>query len=196
MGPQQRGREGFNTGVLHHSPGERFLRALRSGKARFRTYLRRCVDGYVANEIKSAGRLKRGGGSEFLSLDCARIECEIALAGNSSGARIEDYFEKEFVRNLFDVALGELRKRCEEAGKQVHFRLFERYYLNDDPGEEELTYRALAAEFKIPVTAATNYLAFARGEARRIVLEKLREITGSEEEFNREARAVLGVVFP
>jgi len=39
----------------------------------------------------------------------------------------------------------------------------------------------------------TNYLAFARREFRRIALEKLREMTASEEEYRREARALFGV---
>src|SRR5262245_13632540 len=37
-------------------------------KARFRTFLRVCVDGFVANERRAAGRLKRGGGAELLTL--------------------------------------------------------------------------------------------------------------------------------
>jgi hypothetical protein len=41
---------------------------------RFRTYLRACLDGFVANERKSAHRLKRGGGAEHVSLDFARAE--------------------------------------------------------------------------------------------------------------------------
>jgi len=39
----------------------------------------------------------------------------------------------------------------------------------------------------------TNYLAFARREFRRIALERLREMAASDEEFRREARALLGV---
>jgi hypothetical protein len=39
----------------------------------------------------------------------------------------------------------------------------------------------------------TNYLAFARREFRRAVLAQLREMTGSEEEFQREAQTLLGV---
>ena len=39
----------------------------------------------------------------------------------------------------------------------------------------------------------TNYLALARREFRRIVLEKLRELTATDDEFRREARALLGV---
>jgi len=39
----------------------------------------------------------------------------------------------------------------------------------------------------------TNFLAFARREFRRIVLEKLREITANDREFREEARSLLGV---
>ena len=53
--------------------------------------------------------------------------------------------------------------------------------------------RTLAQKFKIAPTDVTNYLAFARREFRRIALERLREMTASEDEFRREARAMLGV---
>jgi hypothetical protein len=48
----------------------------------------------------------------------------------------------------------------------------------------------------VPVTTVTNHLFWARREFRRLVLERLREITGSEREFREEARAVLGVDVP
>ena len=44
----------------------------------------------------------------------------------------------------------------------------------------------------LPVTQVTNFLAFARREFRRIVLEILREITSSDREFREEARRLLG----
>ena len=65
----------------------------------------------------------------------------------------------------------------------------------DDLGKEEArpSYAVLATELSIAVTDVTNYLAFARREFRRCVLEQLREMTGSEEEFRREALFILGV---
>lgn len=38
-------------------------------QARFRTFLRTCLDGFAANDWKAARRLKRGGGAQTLSLD-------------------------------------------------------------------------------------------------------------------------------
>jgi hypothetical protein len=51
----------------------------------------------------------------------------------------------------------------------------------------------LAQEFGLDQTTVTNYLAAARRDFRRLVLEKVREITATEEEFRNEARSLLGV---
>src|SRR5579871_4683466 len=40
-----------------------------SSKARFRTFLRTCIDGFVANENKAASRIKRGGDTITIPLD-------------------------------------------------------------------------------------------------------------------------------
>jgi hypothetical protein len=73
----------------------------------------------------------------------------------------------------------------------VHFQLFERYDLNDD--NREVSYASLGQEFGLEPATVNNYLAAARRDFRRIVLEKLREITATDEEFRTEARSLLGV---
>ena len=166
-------------------------------KARLRTYLRMCVDGYVANEDKAAGREKRGGDAVHLALDFDAAEHELAHAAIDPAKlpapeTLDDFFEKESVRSLFSLAIERLRQECDARGKTTHFRLFEEYDL-DDASERELSYEQLACRHAIQVTDVTNYLAWARREFRRITLELLREMTASEEEFQREARALLGV---
>src|SRR5687768_13402379 len=46
-------------------------------RARFRTYLRLCLDGYVQNEYKAARRLKRGGSARLVPLDFEGAEREL-----------------------------------------------------------------------------------------------------------------------
>jgi hypothetical protein len=72
------------------------------------------------------------------------------------------------------------------------FALFERYDIEGAEAEARPRYADLAVEFGLAPTQVTNQLHWARRELRRIVLEKLREITASEEEFRAEARALLG----
>lgn len=169
-------------------------------KARLRTFLRVCVDHFLANEAKAAKRLKRGGAAQHVSLDFDLAESELqrnteAMARFGAGSTAESmdgFLEKEFLRSLFGLSVENLRRFCEDCGKHTQFRLFEIYDL-EDGGAKRTSYAELAEKFGIAVTDVTNYLAFARREFRRISLEKLREMTASEEEFQREARALLGV---
>ena len=107
---------------------------------------------------------------------------------------MEDFFEREWVRSVFSLSLERLRQECEQRGKQMHFRLLE-FYDIDEAGKE-LTYEQVGQRFELKTSDVTNYLAYARREFRRVVLEQLREMTGSEDEFRREARTLLGVATP
>lgn len=159
--------------------------------ARLRTFLRSCVDALVANADRDARRVKRGGGTVPLSLEFELAEGELARTGLPSPERLDDFFEKEWVRSLFAAAVEQLRAACVARGKQVPFALFERYDLEEHETGRP-TYADLARELGIATTDVTNHLAFARREFRRITLELLRETTASDDEFRREARSLLG----
>jgi RNA polymerase sigma factor (sigma-70 family) len=166
-----------------------FLDSYDSSKGRLRTFLRTCVDRLFMKQMRDAKRLKRGAGSADLALDFDEAERELAKVAGSESP--EDSFDKEWVRSLFALGLQRLRESCESEGKLIHFALFERYDLNDE--DSKPSYAQLAAEFGLAATNVTNYLAFARREFRRCVLEQLREMTASDDEFRREAQSLLGV---
>ena len=181
--------QGFFTQALEKATFERYD----PGKARFRTFLRTCLDGFAANERKAARRLKRGGGAALLSLDFAGAEEELARQGAGEDLDMEEYFHREWVRSLFGLAVEELRRQCAASGKEVHFALFERYDLEGSDAPERPTYAQLGREFGLTPMTVTNWLAAMRREFRRIVLDLLRGLTGSEAEFQAEARQVLGI---
>jgi hypothetical protein len=164
-----------------------------SSKAKFRTFLRTCLDGFVANENKAASRIKRGGDATILSLDFDGAEEQLKLASAPAANAIDEYFDKEWSRSVFSLALESFRAWMLDAGKETHLRLFERHVLDVDDDAPKTSYRVLASNFDLSTSDVTNYLAFARREFRRIVLEKLRELTATDEEYRREARALLGV---
>src|SRR5260370_12208319 len=80
-------------------------------RARFRTYLRLAVDGFVANERKSLGRQKRGGAIDHRSLDFAVAEEELAGVANRQVNDLDEFFRREWIRSLFGLAVEELRRR-------------------------------------------------------------------------------------
>jgi RNA polymerase sigma factor (sigma-70 family) len=163
-------------------------------KSRLRTYLRLCVDSFVMNQDKAGRRLKRGGNVLHVALDFPAAEEELGgavmdPASIPSPESLEQFFEKEWVRSLFSLAVEDLRNLCEERERARTFHIFEAYDLE---GNETISYDQLAAEYGIPVTDVTNALAWARREFRKLALDRLRELCGSEEEFQREARAAFG----
>jgi RNA polymerase sigma factor (sigma-70 family) len=151
-------------------------------KASFRTFLRALFDRHIANEVKAGTRLKRGGGET--QVDFAAAEAEAALDYDRGGTP-EEYFRREWVRSLFEVAVGRLRQSCNAAD----FALFEAYDLD---GAERPSYRILGERLSMSETTVTNRLASARRRFRQLVLDLLHEATASEGEYRDEVRALLG----
>ncbi len=166
---------------------KRFFERFDEGRARFRTFVRTCVDALVANERQASQRIKRGGGAAMHSLDFAGAAAEVDRVVADDSTTLEAVFDREWMRSLFAAAVDELRAQCAASGRSVIFDLFSRYDLE---GDSKITYTELGRLFDLPATAVTNHLATARRDFRRIVLEKLRELTASEEEFRLEARAL------
>ena len=186
---EQENAEDFTQDFFSRLLEKDFLATYDPAKGKLRTFLRTCIDHMFMNQARDARRQKRGDAAVHVSLDFEEAEHELAVT--ATAASPEDYFEKEWVRTLFALAVERLRAQCQIAGKATQFALFERYDLGD--ADEPPSYAALAQEFQIAITDVTNYLAFARREFRRCVLIQLRDMTGSDEEFQREARALLGV---
>ena len=171
-----------------------FLDSFDPARSRLRTFLRVCVDRFLANQEKAAQRLKRGGDMQLLSLDFESAEGELKHIDVPDPDKVEDFFAREWIRSVFTLAVDRLRQECEANGKQIHFRLLELYDIEE--GGKDLTYHEVANQFGLKTSDVTNYLSYARREMRRVVLEQLRDMTGSDDEFRREARALLGVEVP
>jgi DNA-directed RNA polymerase specialized sigma24 family protein len=166
------------------------------GRGRFRTYLLACLDGYVAKQRRAGRSLKRGGEASFVPIETTGADGERRELPLPGGTDLEAEFQREWARSLFALAVGELRARCARTGREIAFTLFERYDIDGADSPDPPSYAQLAAEHGVPVTQVTNHLHWARRELRTAVLDKLREITASDEEFRAEARALLGVDVP
>lgn len=165
-----------------------FFASYDAAKGRFRTFVRVCVDRFVADDRKAERRLKRGGGLRPVSFDAGAAEAELALVAPNADPEL--VFEREFKKNLFKLALVSLRAELTARGQTRHLEAFERYDLATDG--ERPSYEALAKDLGVKVTDVTYSLSYARSAFRRHVRERLRELTISDEEYELEA-AALGV---
>jgi DNA-directed RNA polymerase specialized sigma24 family protein len=169
-----------------------FFESFDPQRARFRTFLRVCLDGFVANVRQSGARLKRGGGAASVALDVAALESTATDAALQTDDDLDACFHREWVRALFDAAIGDLEARCEAEGKRQHFELFRKRDLEAAESDAPPSYGELARASGLPVTQVTNHLAWARRALREAVLARLRALCASEQEFRDEARALLG----
>jgi len=159
-------------------------------RARFRTFLRVCLDSFIANEHKATGRLKRGGGTITLTLEEGIAE---TVESASADAAADEILHREWVRAVLTEAVDRLRTRCNERDKRVPFDLFRRYDLEGSDADERPSYGALAQEYDLPVTQVTNYLAYCRREFRVLVVDVLRERSANVKDFRADARELLGL---
>jgi RNA polymerase sigma factor (sigma-70 family) len=169
-----------------------FLDSYDSTKGRLRTFLRTSVDRLYWKQSRDAHRAKRGGSDPDIHLDIDEAERELARTAFANADNVEMHFEREWIRTLFSLAVERLRGTYAGSRKMICFHLFERYDLVEDD-TSRASYAQLAVEFGISVTNVTNYLNAARRQFRQCVLDQLREMTVSEEDFRCEARALLGV---
>src|SRR5262249_33346651 len=90
-------------------------------RARFRTFLRTCLDGFIASDVRDRSRLKRGGDRQLLSLDFDTADEELRHYTVPAKMDLEAFFHQEWVRSLFSQALDDLRQQCEASGKGMPF---------------------------------------------------------------------------
>lgn len=158
-------------------------------QARFRTFVRVCLDRFVQNQRRAEQALKRGGGTRTVTLDFADAEGE--LRHHEAGPDdVEQFFRRETVRALFERAVHRVRQELVAAGKEAVFHAFESYDLAQG---EDTTYADVARLLGLPVTQVTNHLATARRLFRTRLLEQLREVCATDAEYRAEARELLGV---
>jgi RNA polymerase sigma factor (sigma-70 family) len=138
-----------------------FFRRFDPARASFRTYLRMAVERFAANEYAAANRQKRGGEAEF-----EPVEEQAAVAESP-----EEVFEREWQRQIFALALEDLRAHCESTGRQAQWSIFEAYDLAE---RDRPSYSELALRYGVPETQVTNYLAWARRTLRGFVNERRR----------------------
>jgi RNA polymerase sigma-70 factor (ECF subfamily) len=153
-----------------------FFRRFDPSLASFRTYLRMAVEHFAANHWASANRQKRGGDIVFEPAEGVEI---------AAGRTPEEIFEQEWRRQVFALALEDLRAHCESAGKRAQWQIFEAYDLADDGWP---SYSELAARHGIAETSVTNYLAWARRMLRGFAEARLRGVTAGEAELHKEMR--------
>jgi hypothetical protein len=167
--------------------GADFLSRYAPAMLRFRAFIREEVDRFVTSEEGSELE------PESLALDFGLAEEEYAIDPQDPNQTADEFFDSEWARSLFTLAIEQLHNTLESEGKLVQFKLFQRFDLQDRSGGEVLTHDQLAGEFDLPVSEVTSDLADVRRRLSSIVLDLVRSFSTADEEFRKEARSLFGI---
>jgi DNA-directed RNA polymerase specialized sigma24 family protein len=168
---------------------KQYLERFDPEKAKFRTFLRVCLDRHVQNQMKAAGAAKRGGGAAVLSLDVPGAERELADMPADVGD-VDRFFHDETIRCLFARTLSALAAACARDGREIVHRVFERH---DVSPAADTSYASVARELNLSVSQVTNHLHAARRMFRELALANLRALSASDDDYRREARELFGL---
>jgi len=181
--------QGFFTAAFE----KRYVERYDPAQAKFRTFLRICLDRFVQNQQKAERAEKRGGGLPHLSLDFPGAEQELGAITSVDLRDLDRFFHDETVRALFARTVDAMRRAYAAEGKAIVFRVFERHDLQPSP---DLTYASVARELELTPAQVTNYLHAARRRFREQTLVSLRALVGTDAEFRDEARELFGLEIP
>jgi RNA polymerase sigma factor (sigma-70 family) len=181
--------QGFFAAVIE----KHWLADFDPARARFRAYLRACVDRFVANEERARAAQRRGGDVAHVELDFDGAESELGRRDPPDPNTLDAWFENEWRRSVLAGALADLERECEARGQRTRFEAFRRYDVEPGSASERPTYDELARELGLKATDVTNYLHAVRKRLRQVVLLRLREVTATDEEFKSEAVELLGI---
>lgn len=167
-----------------------YLERYDPAKAKFRTFLRVCLDRFVQNLKKAEFAERRGGGSPHFSLDFPGAERELDGIASVTGPDLDRFFHDETVRFLFARTVESLRDWSTRTGRDVIYRVFE---LHDLRPAADTSYATVAVALDLTASQVTNYLHAARRRFRELALEHLRAISATDDEFRREALDLFGL---
>ena len=156
-----------------------FLSRFSPDHGSFRGYLRGALRLFLLEEHRDGAALKRGGGRPLVSID--REETERLAAGGDP----EELFDRQWADSVLEQAVLALREELAGAGRELAFRVFDRYELNPPP-EGAPSYAELSREFSLKESDISNILHASRKRLRELVVLRIRDYVASEAEVASE----------
>ncbi|NUQ65954.1 MAG: sigma-70 family RNA polymerase sigma factor [Pirellulales bacterium] len=169
-----------------HSLREALFGRADRARGRFRPFLLRCLNNFLADAARHRKRHNLPEGVVSVHQLSAERGPSYEPAETETP---EDVFYRAWVRELLNRVFSTLQQDFAAAGQQAHGELFRRRVF--DPilsGTEPPSMETLAGELGLPWKQACNYLVTARRAFQRLLREEIGVYASSEEEIASEVR--------
>lgn len=159
-------------------------------RGRFRTFLLKSLQHFLADEWKRAHRIKRGGGTLQISLDSRAAE-QTYCAQVAEKMTPERAYEQRWAMTLLEEVLGSMRREYADAGKTQQFAALEEFLWGTN---ELLSYSRLAADLGLSEGATRVAVHRFREQYRQRLRNQVADIVSEPGDIDEELRYLTEVV--
>jgi RNA polymerase sigma factor (sigma-70 family) len=178
--------QGFFASVLDGT----LLARAREEKGRFRSYILRALQHYVANEQRRNGTQKRGGGTTFVAIDQLEGEERFSLEPVETMTP-ESQFERSWAFALLARVMERLHEEYQLAHRPELFEKLQPYLA----GKGQLAgYESLGRELAMSTSAVTVAIHRMRRRYGELLREEIAQTVSSPDEVDEELACLRGIV--
>jgi RNA polymerase sigma factor (sigma-70 family) len=159
-------------------------------RGKFRSFLLASLNHFLANEWRSAGARKRGGGRVVLSLDLAAGEGRYRLEPVHE-LTAEKLYQRRWALTLLEQTLAKLRDEFVESGKLELFECLKPYMGGDD---RNVPYRQIGAEVGKSEGAIKVAVHRLRQRCRELLRAEIAHTVAGPQEIEDELRDLFDAV--
>jgi RNA polymerase sigma-70 factor (ECF subfamily) len=169
-----------------------FLSGVDPIKGKFRTFLLKCLNHFLANEWDKARAEKRGGKCIFVSLDEQSADGQYLLEPVSSTLNPEEHFDFRWALTVFAKVDREFKAECEAKGKADLYKEL-RVYMSSPPQGGD--YDAVGARLHMTNNAVSKEVHSMRKRYFNLVREEVGHTLSNPAEIEDELRYLLNMLF-
>ena len=158
-------------------------------RGRFRTFLLGSMNNFLVNEWKRAGRLKRGGGVEFLSIDAAAAEDRYA-AEPAKDSNPDAAYEQRWAVTLIEQVLAALSQEFKAADKARLFEELKGFIWGD---KSTASYAEIAGHLNLTEGSVKVAVHRLRQRFRELLRAEVAHTVARPEDVNDELRHLISV---
>jgi RNA polymerase sigma-70 factor (ECF subfamily) len=159
-------------------------------RGKFRTFLLRSLKNFLVNEWKRAGRLKRGGGLEFLSIGTNAAEERYAAEAPDEFNPDAEY-ETRWAVSLIEQVLAALRQEFDAADKGRLFEGLKGFIWGD---QSTASYAEIAAPLNLSEGSVKVAVHRLRQRFRELLRAEVAHTVARPEDIDGELRHLISVL--
>ena len=180
--------QGFFTELLEKD----FLADVDPSKGRFRAFLLASLRNFLAHERRRTRALKRGGGTQTLSLDTDAGEEGYAVQSSQQQTPL-DVFEQSWATTVLERSMTRLQRESVASGDASHFEPLKQYLTSAEP---QMPYREAADALQMTEGAVATAVHRLRQQYGKCLRTEIAETVSDRSEVDDELRHLLAMVRP